>query len=247
MIKAIILDDSADACEFLQMQISKVINNINVIGTATNIFDGAKLIKDQKPDLVFLDIDLNGQTGFDLLDMLDQINFEVIFTTGHNEFAVEAFKYNAVHYLTKPVDSKELYNAVERAESRLAKSNIQQSDKIKSLLKSIKIKKLTINTEDATRFVPYNHIVYIKADGNYSEFMFTDNKKLLVAKALKEYEKILDEDFFYRLSKSYLINLNHIKLIHRIDGGTIEMHDGTKIVIPRRKREEFMMKMGRLS
>ena len=247
MINAIIIDDSPEAVNLLEGLIKEYCIDINILATAYDVNDGIDKIKDLNPDLIFLDIEIGEQTGFDILNSLDNINFEVIFTTAFNNYAIEAFKFNAVHYILKPIDKNELIDAVKRVTEKKGKIG-NAVENVKALLQQLdqpKYRKVALHTEEGIKYINSNEIVHVKADGSYSTVHLEGGKSYILSKLLKEFEKELDQNLFYRVSKSHIVNLNHVQMYKRIDGGTVEMIDGTNIIIPRRKREDFIAAMNR--
>ncbi|MBN1187388.1 MAG: response regulator transcription factor [Bacteroidales bacterium] len=242
MIRTVIIEDSEGSIDLLSGLLKDYTPEIELVGIAKNIEFGISMIKEKAPDLVFLDIELKDKTGFDLLKEFPNKNFEVIFVTGFNNYAIEAFKHNALHYIVKPVNPTDLKEAVKRVENRRNERKVQETTNYASY-KSID-RKIDISTEHETRFVPLKDILYIKADGSYSQVVLVSNKKILLSKLLKEFEKKLSkEEDFFRVSKSYIVNLNHVALIKHIDGGLIEMSDGVNITISRRKKSEFTIRI----
>ncbi len=245
MLQTIIIDDSPQAIEYLKSSLINSAYNIELLGTATSVSQGIELIKKYCPELVFLDIELGDQTGFDLLSALDEITFKLIFTTGHHKYAIEAFKFNAIHYLLKPVQDDELEEALSRI-SLKSYNSYTSTKNIKSLLEELKhdrMKKLSLPTEAGIRYVNPADIIYIQADGSYSIVKLVDGSSILLSRLLKDFEMLLGNSGFYRISKSFLINMQLVSMYRRLDGGTIEMMDGTLIPVPRRKKEDFLMRM----
>lgn len=235
MLKAVIIDDVKEAREALLKDISEYCPEIEIIGQADGVVSGAKLIKTEKPDLVFLDIQMNDGSGFDLLEVLGDINFKVIFTTASDAFAVKAFKYSAVDYLLKPVDADELVKAVGKVEEGTHK------DSVSLLLENSKqnnkpFRKLALNTLDKLHIVNISDIVRCESDVNYTQFFFADKSKLLVTKTLKDFEELLSEHQFVRVHQSHLVNSNYIKEFVKGDGGYLVMTDGTSVPVSTRKR-----------
>jgi two-component system LytT family response regulator len=215
---------------------------IELEGFAKDVESGISLINEKAPDLVFLDIELKDKTGFELLKAFPNKNFEVIFVTAFNSYAIEAFKHNALHYIVKPVNPTDLIEAVKR----ISKSGNDRKVQETTIYESGKPvdRKIDISTEHETKFVPLKDIKYIKADGSYSRIFLKSNEKILVSKLLKDMEKkLLKEEEFFRVSKSYIVNLNHVALIKHIDGGLIGMSDGQNITISRRKKSEFTIRI----
>lgn len=238
MIKTVIIDDSKDAIDLLMGLLKKHLPQVQLLGYAQDVDTGLSCINNLQPDLVFLDIEINNKTGFDLLKAIPNINFKVIFITAFNKYAIEAFNHNAVHYLLKPVEPVKLIEAVNRfnSEKQSALPNIVA-------LEAQVNKKIALNNEKETRFIRLSEICYVKGEGRYSVFVLDNKKKFMVSKLLIEVEEQVSSKEFFRVSKSYLINLNHVLVVKHIDGGVIEMSDGTRIQIPRRKRNEFTIRI----
>ncbi len=235
MIKAVIIDDVKEAREALLKDVNEYCPDIEIIGQADGVVTGAKLIKSEKPDLVFLDIQMNDGSGFDLLEVLGDINFKVIFTTASDAFAVKAFKYSAVDYLLKPVDADELVKAVGKVGESTHK------DSVSLLLENTKqnnkpFRKLALNTLDKLHIVNISEIVRCESDVNYTQFFFADKSKLLVTRTLKDFEELLSEHQFVRVHQSHLVNSNYIKEFVKGDGGYLVMTDGTSVPVSTRKR-----------
>jgi two-component system LytT family response regulator len=235
MLKAIIVDDSIEARKALVTEIEDCCPEIELIGQAEGVVSGAKLIRSVNPDLVFLDIQMNDGTGFDLLELIGAISFKVIFTTASDEYAVKAFKYSAVDYLLKPIDPDELVLAVKKAERGNQKENLNLlMENAKSANKPVR--KLALNTLDKLHIVNISDIVRCESDVNYTQFFFSNGNKLLVTKTLKDFEDLLSEHQFIRVHQSHLVNVNFIKEFVKGDGGYLVMTDKTSVPVSTRKR-----------
>ena len=246
MTKAVIVDDSNHAVDLLCNLLEKSEEEIELAGIAGSVPQGIELISGVKPDLVFLDVELGDQTGFDLLSQLPDIDFNLIFTTAHNKYAIDAFRYNAVHFLLKPIHESDLMEALKRVlkpRDIITNSALNGIKRIIDDYGSRHSKKLSLATEEGIRFINTEDIVYVQADGSYSRVKMSNGTSYVLSRLLKDFEQQLNKSYFYRLSKSYLINMHQVEMYRRIDGGTVEMTDGTLIPVPRRKREEFMIKM----
>ena len=248
MIRAIIIEDNIKALDVLKVQIKDYLPQVSVLGDAGNIPDGVKLIDTIKPELLFLDIDLTDGTSFELLNQLNHSNFEIIFTTGHDKYAVEAFKHNAVHFLLKPVEPKELIEAVNRVATKLnvTTSNSINLNAVLEVLNQSNQKKIGIPTSDGIKYIDIASIIFIKGEGSYSEINRADEKSILVSKLVKELEKQLPTGKFYRANKSYLINLEQVVEYKRVSGGYIVMSDGSEISLSRKKKDDFLVKLSSL-
>lgn len=232
MIKAVIIDDVASARENLKQDIATYCSNIEIIGEAEGVVTGAKVIKELNPELVFLDIQMQDGSGFDLLEILPEINFKIIFTTASDAHAIKAFRFSAIDYLLKPMDPDDLVEAVSKIEEQ------KSSGTRFSLLKENmdRPKKLALNTLEKIHITNIADILRCESNVNYTMFYFTDGSKLLVTKTLKEYDKLLAEYGFIRVHQSHLINSEFIKEFMKLDGGHIIMKDGTKVPVSSRKR-----------
>ena len=235
MIRAIIIDDIPEARTVLKSDLENYCVNIEVIGEAEGVVSGAKLIKESNPDLVFLDIQMQDGTGFDLLEILPNKNFKLIFTTASDEYAVKAFKFSAVDYLLKQIDPDELMDAVSKVEQQ-----DQSTDRIALLKENFnQPKRLALNTLDKIHIVEVAEILRCESHINYTMFYFLDGTKLLVTKTLKEFDKLLTDHHFIRVHQSHLINTRFIKEFTKSDG-YIFMKDGTKVPVSTRKKQVLM-------
>ena len=245
MINAIIIDDEKKCVSLLSKTIEKTLPEITICGVANNAEDGIRLIKQFEPELVFLDIEMPQMTGFDMLASLDEINFDVIFTTAYNQYAIKAIRFSALDYLLKPVDEEELKQAIARFKQKLKVNKNEQInqlfDNLKQLNKSYS--KISVSTSEGVIFIAISDILYCEATGSYTQFYLKNNEKLLTSKTLKDYEEMLDGHQFFRIHHSYLINLNEIKRYIRGEGGTVIMSNGNEVLVSRRKKEEFIKKL----
>jgi two-component system LytT family response regulator len=234
-MKAVIIDDMPAARIALQEDIRSYCSEIDLVGEADGVVSGAKLIKEIQPDLVFLDIQMPDGSGFDLLEILPNKNFKVIFTTASDAFALKAFKFSAIDYLLKPIDPDDLKEAVQRAKSQsstferlsLLKENMQGS------------KKIALNTLEKIQIVKIDAIVRCESSVNYTTFYFEDGTKLLVTKTLKEFDKLLSDYTFLRVHQSHLVNTEFIKEFLKSNGELV-MKDGTKVPVSTRKKAVVM-------
>ncbi|MBN2668489.1 MAG: response regulator transcription factor [Bacteroidales bacterium] len=249
MIRVVIVDDEQDAINSIELIINEYCSNAEVVGTASSAAEGRQVILSQQPDLVFLDIEMPRGNGFDLLEMLPERNFEVIFITAYNNFAIKAFKYSAIDYILKPIDIEEFIEAVDKAESRV---NSQKKTESKSMnkydvllenLKTSKPTKIMVPTSEGQIYIEITEISRVEAEGSYSMIFLAKDQKILVSKNLKEFENMLLDNDFFRPHNSHLINLEHVKKYVVKDGGYIEMTDGTIVPISRRRKEFFIEKM----
>lgn len=245
MTKALIIDDEEKAVGILQTLILKNIPEITSIETVYNVMDAFYKIKEFQPDLVFLDIQMPFMNGFDLLNKLEEINFDVIFTTAFNQYAIKAIRFSALDYLLKPIDVTELRNAVDRHLER-KKSTSQTNLQYKNLVKNLAAKNdgqfsLAVHGSQGMQFLTIDEIIRLEGDRNYTNFILTNNRKLLSSKTLKEYEEILVEKGFLRVHKSHLVNRMFISTLTA--DGYLLLNDQSQVEVSRRRMIEVRKKL----
>ena len=243
MINAILIDDEKNALEVLQMQLTQFCKEVNIVATANGGAKGIEAIKKYNPDLVFLDIEMPHKNGFDVLTETSQFNYDVVFTTAYDQFAIKAFKFSALDYLLKPIDIVELQQAVEKAKQK--KGNTNLDEKIKLLFSQIQpqqklTNKIALPIGDAMQLTEPDEIIRCESDSNYTHIFLANGKKITLAKTLKEVEENISGNPFYRIHQSHLINMNHVSKYIKGDGAYVVMKDGTQIAISRNKKEAFM-------
>lgn len=242
MIRAIIVEDDKNNVEILSSLLQKFCPEVRVAGSASNRADGIKLIENEHPDLVFLDVELGHETGFDILRHFPSASFKIIFTTAHEQYAFRAIKASCIEYLLKPIDYKELCAAIKKYEQQKNLSVNQK--KIEVLLDNLgnnptSFSKLAIPTSDGYSFLNANEIMYCQADLNYTVIHTSKNERMVSSKNLKEFEELLSPSVFFRCHKSYIINLNFIKKFSRSES-VVQMANDIQIDIAVRKKEEFL-------
>ena len=245
MLKALIIDDELQSRNFLINMLQHYFPDIILAGQASTVGEGLKEIKEQQPNIVFLDIQMKGETGFDLLNRLPEINFSLIFTTAFDKYAIKAFRFNAIDYLLKPIVTDELIEAVNKVKKRTVLAQSASKMQVEQLYHDItnpqKIHdKIAIPTGEGFLVIPVNEIVYCHADSNYTKFYLTDKRCILSSYTLKQYDEILTTQSFFRAHRSYLINLAHVKMYRRGEGGEIVMSNGHEIELARTHKDEFM-------
>lgn len=247
MIKAIIIDDIEQARITFKKDLEIYAHDVEVIAEASGVVEGAKLLKHTKPDVLFLDIQMQDGSGFDLLDVLNEIPFKIIFITASDAHAIKAFRYAAIDYLMKPVDPDELMSALEKFRSH----RINENEKYQLLNDSLKNhskpnERLALHSQDKIHIVNINEILRCESSVNYTEFYFTNAKKMLVSKTLKEFEDLLTDSGFYRVHQSHLVNTKCIREYVKTEGGHLIMNDGSMIPVSTRKRPEVMKMLEKL-
>ncbi|MBI9065717.1 MAG: response regulator transcription factor [Salinivirgaceae bacterium] len=240
MIKALIVDDEANNRNNLESLLNKYCQSVEIIGSADSVDSAFNFIRNNKPDLVFLDIKMPKKDGFELLESLNEINFEVIIVTAYYEYAIKAIKFCALDYLLKPIDIIELTKAVDKAAVKIGTK--KENDQLKYFVYNLKnaSKKIALTDNDKIEFVETNEIIHIVGDNNYSNVFLNSGKKKLITKTLKEFETLLTEHGFLRVHKSHLINSKYIKSYYKNDGGYIILTNDAKIPISRTKKNEIL-------
>ena len=243
MIRGIIVEDEIRSRDTLRGLLSRYCKNVEIIAEADGYRSGLAAIKEQQADVVFLDIQMPDGSGFKLLEELDEIKFEIIFTTAFDQFAIKAIKYSALDYLLKPIDPEELVSALKKVENKISKRGVNEN--IQVLLDNIKSRdanphKIVLSTFEKIHIIETDNILRCESDNYYTNFFLTDGKQILISKTLKENEAMLGEHNFIRPHKSHLVNVKYIKGFLKNDGGYIEMTDGTHIPVSRRKREKII-------
>ena len=244
MLQAIIIDDEIKGRQFMRQLVEKFTPQVKIAGEAANASEGVEVISVVKPDLIFLDIEMPGKTGIEMLKEIADISFEIIFATAFNHYAVEAFKLGAIDYLLKPVSPGDLIRAVERVEAH-RQLHEAQTKKYEVLRQQFgqPFTKITIPTTSGFEFIDFSSIISMQSEGNYTHIRITGGPALLATRKLGEFEELLTPYNFFRIHKSYLINLAHIKKYTKGDGGVVMMNDGSEIDVARRIKEAFLQRI----
>ncbi len=238
-MRAIIVDDEAKSRTTLIASINNYTPEIEVIADAASVVEALKKIKEYQPDILFLDVQLPDGTGFDILELLPNLSFKVIFVSAYDKYAIEAFKFSAIDYLLKPVEPESLIKAVDK---------ISKESKIESLEGKLNVllsnrnhvEKIALPSAHGLELVKVKDIIYCQADSNYTIFHLTDNKQILVSRSLKEYDEILSSQGFYRIHQSYLIKLSFVKKYMKGEGGSVILENGKELDVSRRRKEGFI-------
>jgi two-component system LytT family response regulator len=242
LLKAILVDDELSSLQNLQQKLTEFCPDVQVIATAQKPEDAILLIRRHKPDVIFLDIEMPRMNGFRMLDELGEYDFDIVFTTAYNHYAIDAIRVSAFDYLTKPVAIKDLQQTVERLALHMKRQTKEKMDLFRDSLSSAKSQeeKVAIPTGHGLEFIPIKNIVHIESSSNYSKIFLSDGKNLFVTKLLGDFEEILQPYNFFRVHNSHLINLSHIKKYIRGEGGQVIMLNGDVIDVSRRKKDEFL-------
>ncbi|HXB92969.1 MAG TPA: LytTR family DNA-binding domain-containing protein [Puia sp.] len=246
MIRTVVVDDEIDSIQVLERLLENACPNIEVIGKADGVESALQLIKLSRPDLVFLDIEMTQGNAFDLLNQLQPFNFQVIFVTAFDNYAIRAFKYSAVDYLLKPVDADDLRKAVDRATARFSEKNVVEQMKV--LLENVGTgqlaqQKMAVPTMTGLIFVAVRDIVRLEAKGSYTNICLSDKEQIMATRNIRDYEDLLPDTIFYRVHNSHIINLQKIRKYQKGRGGYITMEDGSSIEVATRRREEFLQRL----
>jgi len=242
-MRAILIDDEQSARNSLKAELRDYCPEIVIVGEADGVQKGIAAIRELKPELVFLDVEMGDGTGFDLLEQLAPVSFHVIFTTAHDTHAVKAFKYSAVDYLLKPVDADELMAAVKKL-GKLADQQLLQAS-LKALLENTKqsnreLRKIVINSNEGHYVLNIGEIIRFEAERNYTKVILESEKPLLVAKTLKHFEDLLQGQKFERIHQSHLISIQHIRKYIPRDGGYVVLSNGDNVPVAQRKKTELL-------
>ena len=245
MITAIIVDDEQHCINNLKSLLAEYCSDaVELKGSFQSVEEGLRAIELIQPQLVFLDVKIKDQTGFDLLRLLSDINFEVIFTTAHDEYAVQAFRFSAIDYLMKPVKAQQLVTTVNKLSSRFSKEEITR--KFSVLVHNLKkntSKKIGLPVLTGLIFLNAEDIIRCEGSDNYTNIFTSDKKPQLVSRTLKEIEALLSDCNFFRVHHSHLINLNRIKSYNKGRGGFVIMEDGSDVEVSTRKKDDFIKRI----
>ncbi len=243
VLKSILIEDEVSSLNTLQNLIENYCDGVEVVATARNIEDAVIVINKHNPDLLFLDIEMPKHNGFKIFDFFPNPSFNVIFTTAYANFALKAIKMSAVDYLLKPINLMELKEAI--AKVQLINKHKHNQERFLSLQQNLKnnYQKLVLPTNSGYSFVELPDLVRCEAQRNYTMFYLTSGEKILVCKTLKLYSDMLEDFNFFRISRSHLVNLNHIKKFGRQKSPTITLSDGLVLSVSLYKKNEFIQKI----
>lgn len=248
IIKSIIIDDEAHNLENLKGLLEKNCTNIQVVASASSAEEGLEMITNYQPDLVFLDIEMPYKNGFEMLESMENVSFEVIFVTAFNQYALKAIKTCALDYIMKPIAIPELKEAVHRVSQIVSEKN--ENQKLKLLVQNLKNinqpQKIALPTAEELYFVSINDIVRCKGENNYTMFFLANGNSILVSRTLKEWDDLLGSHQFIRTHQSHLINSMYVKSFVKKDGGYILMNDGSMVSVSKNKKEQTLSRLASL-
>ncbi|MEO7445108.1 MAG: LytTR family DNA-binding domain-containing protein [Ferruginibacter sp.] len=246
-IKTILIDDEPRGLSSLKKLLQINCPEVNVVATCDSADSAIEKINELNPQLIFLDIAMPGKSGFDLLKFLQQINFEIIFVTAHNNYMNQAFHFSAVDYLLKPVDDELLIEAVERAGKRIEEKNGGRH--VEAFLHNMQQKnssqkmKICIPSLKGFQFIDLQDIIYCEASSNYTNFHFTNRPTIITAKSIHDYDELLEDSNFMRIHKTYLVNLEHVTEYIKGEGGSVILSNGKELDVSRRKKEALIIRL----
>ena len=245
MIKAIILDDEKNCVETLQWKLNNFCPDVEIQGSFNDPVECLAYLRENQPDILFLDIEMPNMNGFDVLEALGSVQFDVIFTTAYDNYGIQAVKFSALDYLLKPVRNKELVEAVERFSKRSIARDPQAQ--IESLLRNLQAEnqtgkpaKITLATKESLELVDPAEILYCESDSNYTMVYLRDNRKKLISRTLGEFEEMLERFHFCRSHNSFLVNMNEVREFIKTEGGYLILKNGTQIPVSKTKREKLL-------
>ncbi len=248
-MRAILIDDEISNLENLRTLLVKHCPQVAILATAQSVGEAVEAIAQHVPDVVFLDIQMGEQTGFDILKLLPVRNFEVVFVTAYDQYGIQAVKFAALDYLLKPIDIDELISTVEKAESKLAKQ--LQSSQLEFLLQQLRkpetqLSKIALPMQSEIRYVPLSEIIRCEADNTYTQFFLAGSEKIVVSKSLKEYADLLCPNGFLRTHQSHLVNPKFVKSWLKEDGGMLHLLSGEKIPISKPNKDKVKQALQQL-
>ena len=244
---AILVDDEKHCRDVLALLLARYCPQITLLAACADGSEGVEAIERHRPDLVFLDIEMPGMSGFDLLKTCQFTGFRVIFTTAYNEYAIQAIRHNALDYILKPVDKDELRQAVAKAEEAISARPTTQVDEFVAYLNKQKTgDRIALPTMEGLEILQSDEIYYCESDGGYTHFFLTNGKAVLISKTLKEVEEVLESKGFCRVHHGFLINVRYVQKYIRGDGGEVVMANNKNIPVSRNKKQEFLSLLERI-
>jgi len=246
MIRTVLIDDEIDSIRVLQRLLEGYCPEVSIVGKADGVEMGVHVIQSTKPDLVFLDIEMTHGNAFDLLNQLQPVEFQVIFVTAFDNYAIRAFKYSAVDYLLKPIDIDDLRASLGRVLQRVqGKTFVDQMETLLYNVETFQLtqQKMAVPTLTGLVFIPIKDIMRFEAKGSYTTIFLTNTEQIIATRNIKEYEDLLPSAIFCRVHNSHIINLHKIQKYHKGRGGYVVMEDGTNIEVASRRREEFLQRL----
>jgi two-component system LytT family response regulator len=244
-IKVILVEDEKKSLLTLSKLLATYCPDIEIVGTAGTVSEGLEVIPRQNPDLIFMDIAMPDGDAFDLLNRLDVIDFEVVFITAYNDYALKAFDFSALHYLLKPINHSDLIEAVQRFEKTRADSRITERIQILNQSLQNNYLKISLPTTDGLIILEIDKIVRIEADSNYCQFYLIDKSSVVVSRSMNYFENILSELNFFRVHNTHLVNLSYVTKYQKGRGGLLTLSDGSQISVSASRKKDFLLQLNR--
>lgn len=249
-LNVIIVDDEESAREYLAGALTRYCPDVRITGQASNVKEAEHLIRSSPPHLVFLDIEMPRENGFELLKKFEEISFEVVFVTAYEKYAVKAFKLSALDYLLKPIDLDELQHVVRKAAEKIHSKKLFP-EQYKALLEKVSNRenpftRISIPMVNGYEFILLTEIIYLKAESSYTQFFLKGGRRIMATRTLKEFEDILSDLNFYRVHKSSMINLSAMTRYIKGEGGIVQLEEGHEVEVSRRSKEGFVEKLNHL-
>lgn len=243
MLKAILIDDEQECLDVLEMELNSFCPDVQVVAKCLSGEEGIENIKNLKPELVFLDISMPKMSGFDMLAKLDKYNFDVVFVTAYDSFALTAFEFCAIDYLLKPVSPDKLIRAIERFNEKHKKTiNLQNLEMLLANMRGSfgTRKNIAVPTLEGLEFIATDDILYAEADGAYAWIYLANKEKIIISRTLKDLEVLLNTDNFARIHQSYIVNFKHVKRYIKGEGGTLVLNNGQQLQVSRANKVKLM-------
>jgi len=247
LIRTVIVEDEKNSFLLLTKLLEKYCPSVKIIGTAHNVAEAVKVLNAEKPDLVFMDVNMPDGDGFEVLERVQDREFAVIFTTAYDRYAMKAFEFSALHYLLKPIDHKELQEAIKRFENSKPENLLESKLKVMADSLSAQPQKIMVPSSNGLIVVELDDIIRCESTNNYTIFHLKDGKPLMVSKPISSYEEILSDLHFLRIHNKHLINLKYVKRYVKGRGGYVVMQDDSEADISESKKKEFMLKLGEIA
>ncbi len=246
LLKCVIIDDEKKDRENIRMLLNSYCPQVNIIGEANDRESILSLLSKVKPDLIFMDIQLGAVSIFDILNELDKIDFKIVFVSAYDTYAIKGYKYDAIDYMLKPIDPRQLIKVVDktiRMKGTLSSGNDFMSGFKELYTRVVETPKISIADGKGVHMIKTGDVLYCVSDGNYTTFIMTDDAEIVISKGLKHFENKLQEYNFLRIHKSYIANLNHIDFLLKEQGGSVIMKNGKSLPVSRNCKRELYAKM----
>ncbi len=250
MIRVLIIDDEKHCCDNLQWQLQQYCPEIEVMAVCNTAQKGLQLIQHHHPQLIFLDVEMPGMTGFEMLKVLPEINFDIIFTTAFDQYAIRAIKFGALDYLIKPIDKDELREAINKFINRTQRDSLKQLNALLTHIRKsndLSFQKIALPTLHGYELVPLTNIMYCESSSNYTNIHLNNGQHLLISQTLKDIEDLLDMQPFFRVHNSYVVNLQYAVRYIKGEGGSLVLNNDITVPVSRNKKEELLKLLTHLS